>query len=272
MSRLITCYNGLHLGDCLQSIHFINKVCELNDISFEFACKEEYHSQLKELINPSSKVEILPLSKGGELNLWCSDILWRVKDSDPDNYPFYCEKHPALEDVGQMVFKSYEQICLEQNLEFPYKNKFDILFDEEFLKLDSKIGQYDFILINSNCLSGQVHFTTQEQNDIFSMIIEKLISLNKTFITTKKHNEYPCTEDFNLTLGEIGQLSKTCVGIIGVPTSPFWISLNKYSIENGTKYLNITQDGCTYEFNDIITTINSNWSEITNLIDIIWEN
>lgn len=260
-------FNHYHLGDCLVSLHFLNKLVEINEIKCNFYCNQSYHSQLIELIDLQDRVLLYPSNQVEGINLWCSNILYRVQNKNPENYPFYCSEQEKMEDVVQMVYKSYELICEENNLISPFKNKIDVLFDEKFLKKNSKIGYFDFILINSDCLSGQIKLNENQKYDIFSKIIENLIKNNKTFITTKKHSNYPCTQDFNLTIGEIGRLSKKCTGVIGFPTSPFWITLNRESLENNVKYINITNDGCTFEILDNITTVNSNFEDIELIIN-----
>lgn len=253
----------MHLGDCLVSLHFLNKLCESNPhIGCEFSCGEEYHSQLKELINPKNNIVLFPKMRGGKINLWCSNILFRVQDRDRSNYPFFTKRYPDLQDVCEMVFKSYELISLENNLVSPYKNKYDILFDEYIIESDLINEKYDVLLVNSDCLSGQVNFSGQQQIDIFANIIEKLKKHNKTFITTKKYQNYPSVQDKGLSIGKIGCLSNNCEMIIGVPTSPFWITLTKKNIEKKTKFINITQDACTYEFGDIVKTVRGDFNQI----------
>lgn len=262
-------YNKYNLGDCLVSIHFLNKLLEKNNFECNFYCKDEYHKELQPLINSNSKINLNPASESKGINLWVSNILWRVKDVEGENYPFFSKKYPHLEDVCEMVFKSHKLLCLENNFIFPYNNKFDIFFDEEIVLKDSNIGQYDYIIVNSDCNSGQVHFTSQENDNIFTSIITQIISQGSSFITTKKHGEYPCTCDYGLTIGEIGQLSKNCKMVIGVPTSPFWILINKNSLNNDIKFLNITEDICTYDI-DSVDTIKGSYSEQINYFNNIF--
>ncbi len=251
------------------SIHFLNKLLEKNDFECNFYCKVEYHKDLQPLINSNSKINLRPKSESKGINLWVSDILWRVKDAEGENYPFFSKKYPHLEDVCEMVFKSYQLLCLENNFVPPYNNKFDIFFDEEIVLKDSSIEQYDYIIVNSDCKSGQVHFTLEEQNNIFTSIFTQIISQGSSFITTKKHGDYPCTCDYGLTIGEIGQLSKNCKMVIGVPTSPFWILINKNSLNNGIKFLNITEDICTYDL-ESVDTIEGPYSKLINYFDNVF--
>ena len=59
--RTINCHNHLHLGDCVGTINFLTNVLD-NDqnISFNFACPDEYHNQLNEIIRDyNDKIKII---------------------------------------------------------------------------------------------------------------------------------------------------------------------------------------------------------------------
>ena len=257
-------YNEFHLGDCLVSTHFLKKLSEKNNLDINFYCDVEHHNTLKELINLNHRIKLFPKESSKGTNLWCGEILHRVKVLEGENYPFFCLNYPELEDVLRMVYESYRLISDELNLVFPFKNKYDVLFDEDVLGEESKIGYFDYLIINSDCKSGQVSFTIKEQDEIFSNIIDKIKQNGNSFITTKKLGDYPCTLDKNLSIVEIGQLSKKAIKVIGVPTSPFWITLNKFAIINETKFLNINQDICTYELEFNVETIKGSTQELIN--------
>jgi hypothetical protein len=260
-------YNKFHLGDCLVSIHFLNKLLDKNNLNINFYCNIEYHNQLKEFISLNNKIKLLPIESSKGTNLWCGEILHKVKSSNEKNYPFFCFTYPELEDVLKMVYESYKLVSAELNLVFPFKNKYDVIFDEEILSEEPKIGYFDYLIINSDCKSGQVSFSIKEQDEIFYYIIDKIKQSNKSFITTKKLGNYPCTLDENLSIVEIGQLSKKAIKVIGVPTSLFWITLNKFAIFNKTKFINITQDSCTYEIETNVETIKGTTSELINFFN-----
>lgn len=255
-------YNEFHLGDCLVALHFLNKLTKKNSITANFYCDTEYHTQLKRLINSSKRIKLLPKKNSKGTNLWCGEILHRVKNLKGESYPFFCSNYPELEDVVKMVYESYKLVSDELNLIFPFNSEYDVLFDEDILNEESKIGYFDYLLINSDCKSGQVSFTAKEQDEIFTNIINKIKQTDKSFITTKKLGNYPCTSDENLSIVEIGQLSKKAIKVIGLPTSPFWISLNKFAILNKTKFLNITQDICTYDLEPNVETIKGSTQDL----------
>ena len=50
MNRVINCYNQYHLGDCIQTLHFLIHASRYNDVTFNFLCNSTYHFQLKEFI------------------------------------------------------------------------------------------------------------------------------------------------------------------------------------------------------------------------------
>ena len=95
-----------------------------------------------------------------------------------------------------------------------------------------------------------------------------------TFITTHKLLDYECTTDYNLSLVGIGQLSKRCKVLLGVPTAPLWMSLNKWSLQNCIKFVNYTNDIVAYDFGDKTTNINDLdelYQEVCNLIEQVWK-
>lgn len=58
--KLINCHNNLHLGDCVETLHYLINVVENNEIGFKFACVPDYHSQLSEMIRDhSDKIKLV---------------------------------------------------------------------------------------------------------------------------------------------------------------------------------------------------------------------
>lgn len=48
--KTINCHNHFHIGDCVETLHYLANVVEKNDIFFNFACDPNYHFQLNEMI------------------------------------------------------------------------------------------------------------------------------------------------------------------------------------------------------------------------------
>jgi hypothetical protein len=249
-------HNNFHYGDCLTSLHFLIKLSQVNDIKCNFFCNPNYHHQLNELIPENTNVFLVESEYENSLHLWGGgDFLGSKVREKYDSYPFYCKNYPQYTDVLEMLFSMWKCVCEEKKLVFPFENKKGLLFDESTIEIaQEKI--YDWIIVNSYCLSGQMNYSPEEQDKIFLNIIEKLIEKNKTFITTHKLKDFPSTQDNNLSLVQIAQISKNCKVIMGVPTSPFWICMNKWSFENCQKFINLTHDSCTFDLGEDIDTEN----------------
>lgn len=279
-------YNNFHYGDCLVSLHFLNHLSEVNDIECDFMCNPSYHNQLNEFISLNSKITLSVLppeyynhidfrthqGQNRAINLWCCPSIRRMWGSEIENFPAYSSNFPNYLDVGFILFEIWKYICDTNGFVFPFKEKNDIIFDEQILLQDTLQDEYDFLLVNSYCNSGQMKIDYEQQDDLFCQIIELLQSNNKSFITTHKLNQYESTADYNLSLVGIGQLSKKCKVIMGVPTAPFWISVNKWTLNNCIKMINYTNDIVCYDFGDKITNINDLdilYNEINDLIKTI---
>lgn len=260
-------HNHQHYGDCLTSLHFLIKLSKTNKIRCNFSCNNSYHGQLKELIPGDCEVYLFSHGMENSIDLWGAKLLHKVQDKYGSSYPLYCQNFPQYEDVFSMVFEMWKCLCEDLGLIFPFTDKKEIFFDEDTLEITPK-KSYDWLLINSYCLSGQIKYSNEDQDNLFIEIIDKLLEKNKTFITTKKIKNYPSTEDDNMSLVQIGQLSKNCKVIMGVPTSPFWISINKWSFEGCEKFINFTHDSCTFDMENKFFTVNS----LTQVLEHITSN
>lgn len=263
-------YNNFHYGDCLVSLHFLIHLAEVNDIECVFKCHDGYHWQLQELLGTNTRVTLAPLDEGQfhaqdfrtrsgsdrAINLWCCPSLRRLWGEDVKNYTTYSKKFEGFLDLGETISEIWKFVCKTNDLIYPFKSKFDIVFDEPVFQQDSLDKDYDFLLVNSYCHSGQMKISPQQQDHIFLQIINFLKSRNKTFITTHKLFDIESTIDYNLSLVKIGQLSKRCKVILGVPTSPLWIALNKWTLENCVEFINYTNDITAYDFGEKTNNIN----------------
>ena len=249
-------HNHQHYGDCLASLHFLIHLSKVNDINCYFNCNQSYHSQLQELIPNNINVFLTNSIHSESFDLWGAKLLHKVQEKYQNQYPLFCKNYPQYQDVFRMCFEMWSCFSRDINLVYPFTEVEEVLFDEELIGKPVD-DYYDVLLINSYCLSGQVRYSQHEQDSLFVDIIKHLHEQNKTFITTRKLADYPSTEDNGLSLVKIGQLSKNCKMVVGVPTSPFWISINKWSFKNCDKFINLTHDCCTYDLGSKFVTVNS---------------
>lgn len=250
--RTVNFHSFGHFGDCLPCIHLLNKVIDSNkDINnIFFTCNTAYHSQLSEIIE-HKEIKLTDTLYERSINLW-----GYPKEITDYSLPFphhknFSDKYPHLDSVGKMLFKIFQYRCESNDIIFPFNSPNDIIFDEKIF--DIKVSEsYDYLVINSNCLSGQMRMNQATQYMIFDKFLQKLSKLGKTFITTQQHKQYPCT---NRSAAKVGQLAKNVKCVIGVPTGIYFPCINKYAIENGVKFVNFTRDGCTWDYTDNFETI-----------------
>jgi len=265
--RCLSVYNDRHLGDCLHSIHFLNHLTQYNNIVFELSCPTQYHNELELLINDNQKIKLFGLEKTADKSICIADICAKLEESIPRLYPYCCKNEDLLEDVLKHILVGSKLFSEENNLICHFENVQDVFYDFTNMNLLQITDTFDCIIINSQVLSGQVSFTIGEQTKIVESIIKILQEKNLSFITTQKIEEHPSTTDNQLKLLHIGKLAQHSKFIIGVPTSPFWICINKKSIENRVKFLNITQDCCTFDFDDTFSTLKGSTIDIINGIE-----
>lgn len=253
--RQFNFHNQQHYGDCLISLHFLIHLSQKNNIVCNFQCNSSYHKQLQELIPNNINVFLMDFIGENSFDLWGAKLLHKVQEKYQNNYPLYCENNPEYQDIFRMTYEMWNCFAEDLGLVVPFNNKSEILFDESPLSQSVNLN-YDYLIVNSYCLSGQVRYSQSEQDHIFLDIIDSIGRNNKTFITTHKLNDYPSTQDNGMSLVQIGQLSKNCKVIVGVPTSPFWISINKWSFQNCERFINLTHDSCTYDLGNKFVTVN----------------
>lgn len=234
------------MGDCLLSLNFLNELSKLNNIKCEFACELDFHSQLKELKN--TNVILTNEIKRNSIDLWGSTVLYRVQTRRNSEFNIFCKNHPNLLNVNAMTFEIANQICIENNWTNPFDDYNDVSLDFPILGPESMIRSFDYLLVNSYPLSGQLKISNNEIDSSFANLIVKIKKEGKTFITTQKLLTHPSTRDYNMNLAQIGQLSKQCKNIIGIPTSAFWICLNKWALESCERIINFSHDSCHFEF------------------------
>jgi ADP-heptose:LPS heptosyltransferase len=68
-------------------------------------------------------------------------------------------------------------------------------------------------------------------NEESANFLQKLKARNKTVITTKKIEDYPCTLDYNLSVVEIGKLAKNVKNVVSVNTGPLHLTMNRWSLD-----------------------------------------
>lgn len=237
--RTIFCHNSQHLGDCLQSIHFLIKSSQINDVTFEFNCNENYFEELRFLIR-NHKINILKEKENESIDLWIDSF------NKHKNYQEHANLECKAKDQAKTFLLHWQDVSKLINIKCPFVKKENLIYDEEVLNENcSHEEHYDYLIINSRPLSGQCHIYSEEK---FKNLANKLIENHKV-ITTQKIENIPCTTDYDLNVIEIGKLSKNVKNIIAVNTGPLHLCMNKWTVEkiNFKIIVATTNYGCTSE-------------------------
>jgi len=226
--RIIHCHNIQHLGDCIQTLHFLLNTSKYNDVYFRFACNPKYHNQLQDFMYGYDKVKLTSEIYSSSIDTWIGahDYGKLCKQSD--------EIYKDTSDQGTYFLLLWKKLSKIMEVECPFQTKQDMVYNEKGLSFDPSIkNQYDYLFINSQNMS--IPFPNFENE--CSGIIEKLNESNNSFITTRKIENYPCTLDHNLNVVDIARLAKNVKNIIAVNTGPLHLCMNKWVIPRISKFI-----------------------------------
>lgn len=238
--REIFCHNQAHLGDCIQSLHFFIKASKINEVKFKFNCDRNYFGQFKNLIK-GYNIELIDEKSRDSIETWVDGhkkYHEYQKQSDLPN---------GKKDQSKTFLLHWIDISKIMNIECPFKEKNDLIYDEDVLGENCIHNEkYDYLIINSKPLSGQFSRYCESE---FKKLVENILKENKTVITTQKIENIPCTNDCGLDVVEIGKLSKNVKNIMAVNTGPLHLCLNKWTIDkvNFTIFANGNGGGCSSE-------------------------
>ena len=248
--KTINCINTKHLGDCIQTIHFLTNASEKNDVIFNFICNPAYHNQLQELlVNHKQKIKLINFINPAEtcIETWVAGY---------GNYGKINEESVKINgylDQATSFLMHWINVSEIMNIKCPFTTKIDLIFNQSVLQEECKHNQqYDYLFINSQPLS----LLYENFNEESISFLHKLKANNKTVITTKKIEDYPCTLDYGLTVVEIGKLAKNVKNIVSVNTGPLHLTMNKWSLPRINTFT-MWSPSETFGYNDKFKTIKS---------------
>lgn len=241
MKYFIVLYNKWHLGDCLYTIHYLNKLIQQeSDLSVIFYCKLEYHYELKYWIE-SDKI-----------------ILYDIKDNIPDHAfntwigedDYYWKNiTPTFNNNFDLFYIEYFNILSKKlGLQNPIITPDDLLFDNPEINHPNEFPSFDYLIINSEGNSGQVDEDAVKNLNYF---VTSRLKDYRVITTSPINNNIDCTRYYNMTLFDIAQLSLKTDYIIGIHTAPMLPTLNCYTINTNIKWVIIQKQGLTYSFPNI---------------------
>jgi len=220
MKKIIYHRRG-HLGDCVHTMHYIRRLfLYYPDLVIDFYIKPEYIKEITLLIDDVMKdrVNIFDVNNYQDdmagVNAWYGEL---------------GEKLVLMSSIPHDIFfiKWFKTVSDKLGLVNPFQRPEDFLMDNNnILKPNGLSKRYNFLIVNSTALSGQI----ADDDFLMGEIIDYLAQ-SYQIITTKKYKEHPCTLDNNLALVDIANISLGCTGIISIATAPLILCLNKWTLK-----------------------------------------
>jgi len=241
-----------HIGDNLFSLDFLKKLCRANEeieceYSSDFSYVGDSIAALNDFIKLEKKIKISNYEHPEANGLWMHGILPHLMRIKPLN-----ELHggihgfPNKQNIFEMMFESGNYVAETLNLQLPYKTLEDVVFDGDVFE-NNFLG-YDVLLVNSYARSSQTHWSEQEQDNYFLNLANLLRLHGIKFITTYKINGFPCTTDKKMNIVDIGRLATKCKVVVGIPTSPFLVSVNELALKKCNVFINIRHQDLNFNF------------------------
>lgn len=269
MSNELHFYNNYHLGDMGYHIHFCNKlILQYPDLMIYNYTKDDYIDELNHHIYPSNKDNILIKSlkdkPKNSQNCWINRNWeyekWRKEIFHYGNFDFF-------------YIDFYKHLFGELGFESPVNSIDDFLFDHSsIIDFSNDVDNYDFLLINSEPFSGQWFYSERD----FDQLIHHIRNSGYTVITTKKSkvDGIPCTLDYDYSLLQIGSQAIKSKYVIGVHTSPWLYSLNKYSVDNVNLFICLQNQGVTYSLDNVFS-VKADFNDVYKILKrkgiVLWK-
>lgn len=205
-------FNQYHLGDNLIHLNYLRKL----GVPVTHYCDATHHYQLEPLTR-DTQISLAGIGEvaSGAINAWIGE----------DGY-FY--NHPKQDDWVAFHLDWFTRLSEKLGVPNPIATSKDLLFDYPAL-LDGTYPEYDYLVINSVPLSGQL---PSYHPDWFLPHIEFWVKQGLRVITTLPTGLCPSTVDTGMTVTQIGSLSRYCKNIFGVATGPIWPTFNIYNLES----------------------------------------
>lgn len=248
-------YNRYHLGDNLIHLHFLRHLAlRYPEHRFTHALKESYLGTLRESIEDVNNVSLIRLE---DLHLhpdcrWIN--AWKNAGCElgPD-VPFtpgFWDTHPRQNDFSHFYLELFGILSRQMGLESPFREPADLWFDYPKIRdsrncerILSDVGGnqpdrpvFDFLVVNSVPLSNQLRAFRNNPNHL-TTLIEELAARYRVIVTSPLSGppgDPPgprvwCTQDYGLSLSDIGTLSLHCPYLLMISTGPSWPTFNVWN-------------------------------------------
>lgn len=249
-------FNEWHLGDCLYTIHYFNKLIrKYSYLEIHFYCNSDYHKELQLWNRYRAQLFLhdISLKPENSINTWIgeNDFYWKNLE-------------PAFNGMFDVFYIEYfKNLSSHIGLESPIVTPEDFLFDNEEILTQNVINEeFDVLIINSKPFSNQIDSDSIRNLNKFSL---NLIDSNYKAISTEKINDaIPSTIELEYSLLQLAKMSTQVDIIIGIHTAPMLVCFNKYNIDKVQQWILLQKQGLTYSFNSRIYNFR-NSNQLSNL-------
>ena len=247
-------YNRFHLGDNFIHLHFLRHLAlKYPEHTFTHAMKEGYFGQLGECIEDVRNVVLAPLEDIERYpdRRWINS--WKNAGCEMGKELPFCpgfwDTHPRRNDFSYFYLELFGILSRQMGLESPFREPADLWFDyprirdsRNCAKLLGDVGAsapgrpgFDFLVVNSVPLSNQLQ--SLRDPDHLTPLIEELASTYRVIVTNPVNRPSAaspgppiwCTQDYGLSLTDIGTLSLHCPYLLMVSTGPSWPTFNVWN-------------------------------------------
>jgi hypothetical protein len=136
---------------------------------------------------------------------------------------------------------------------------YDVALDELCFVDDTLDEDFDYLIVNGYPVSPVLLMSRAEQDANFEAFLAHLTTQGKKVITTMKVNGYRSTQDYGMTLVDIGRLAKRCKAVVGVPNAPFIAATNKWALDSVEQFVCLMDRVNTrFPYHDMARTIDLN--------------
>jgi hypothetical protein len=247
-------YNRFHLGDNFIHLHFLRHLAlSYPGHTFIHAVKEACLGQLGECIEDMKNVLLFPLAEmerhldRGWINAWKNAGC--EMGPDAPFAPGFWDTHPRRNDFSCFYLELFGILSRQMGLESPFRQPADLWFDYPKIREGRNSAKilgdvsanrpgppaFDFLVVNSVPLSNQLR--ALRDPDHLTPLIEELARAYRVIVTNPL-NRPPsaspgppiwCTQDYGLSLTDIGTLSLHCPYLLMVSTGPSWPTFNVWN-------------------------------------------
>ncbi len=220
---------ALRLGDNLGHLHFMRAMAKAYPshrfIHYAHLC---YVHQLSEVVCDLPNLQICDLESASD---GVSDY-WKMRPRFYDsidawkNASGFWENHVLKNSWADFQLVLCDRLARCMGLQNPITAREQLLFDYPALQGYDAFGKFDCLVINSRPMSGQMPGFDPGQMEL---LVAELARLCSVITTAPTFSAVPCTMNEQMTITQIGALSRFCRFIVAVSTGSSWTTWNVFN-------------------------------------------